>query len=199
MRPDAWTATFVGFVPANRPRLVISVVIDEPVIEHYGGTIAGPVFRRVAAEALRHLGVPPAEGGAKLSELVKTLRVEKDAQASATKATEVALAAGKEGAAGNAKTTTQLEAGSVEVPRLKGLGARGALVALRRAGLVASLSGSGIVAEQSPEAGAGLVRGSVVHVALKELGREPLPAKERTVAPSGTFAAVVAGEFEAIP
>ena len=79
--PDAWIATFVGFVPANRPRLVISVVIDEPVIEHYGGTIAGPVFRRVAAEALRHLGVPPAKGGARLADLVKNLRDERQAEA----------------------------------------------------------------------------------------------------------------------
>ena len=73
---EQWTATFVGFVPAQRPRLVISVVIDEPVIEHYGGTVAGPVFRRVAEAALRHLGVAPAQGGAKLADIVKTMRAE---------------------------------------------------------------------------------------------------------------------------
>ena len=54
---DKWLASFVGFVPADKPRLVISVVIDEPVVAHYGGTVAGPVFRRVATASLRHLGV----------------------------------------------------------------------------------------------------------------------------------------------
>ena len=77
----------------------------------------------------------------------------------------------------------------MEVPRLKGLGARAALVALRRAGLEANLLGSGVVAEQSPEAGLRAVRGSSVQLVLKELGREPAPSKERVV--GNTLAAVV--------
>ncbi len=199
--PDAWTATFVGFVPANRPRLVISVVIDEPVIEHYGGTIAGPVFRRVAAEALRHLGVPPAEGGAKLADLVKTLRVEKEAKALEAAALEGAERAALKADAGDAPKKEQQVAveGNVKVPSLKGLGARGVLVALRRAGLSVSLSGSGVASEQTPDAGASVVRGSTIQVLLKELGGDPRPAKGRGTAQTGTFAAVVATEYEAIP
>ena len=36
-----------------------AVVIDEPVIAHYGGTVAGPVFRRIAEVTLRHMGIAP--------------------------------------------------------------------------------------------------------------------------------------------
>ncbi|MCX7808951.1 MAG: penicillin-binding protein 2, partial [Deltaproteobacteria bacterium] len=56
---NRWLSSFVGFVPADAPRLVIAVVIQEPVIDHYGGVVAGPVFRRVGEAALQHLGVPP--------------------------------------------------------------------------------------------------------------------------------------------
>ena len=50
---DKYTASFVGFLPAEKPRLVIAIVLDEPMIGHYGGDLAGPVFRRVALESLR--------------------------------------------------------------------------------------------------------------------------------------------------
>ena len=46
---------------------MISVVIDEPILAHYGGVVAGPVFRRVGEASLRHLGVPSATGGAALA------------------------------------------------------------------------------------------------------------------------------------
>lgn len=52
-------ANFVGFAPAGRPALVILVAIDEPRGEIHGGLVAAPVFRRIAAEALVYLGVPP--------------------------------------------------------------------------------------------------------------------------------------------
>jgi len=51
-------ASFVGMVPAERPRIVILVVIDEPKTSVYGGTVAAPVFRAVARDSLIHLGVP---------------------------------------------------------------------------------------------------------------------------------------------
>jgi cell division protein FtsI (penicillin-binding protein 3) len=58
--PDKYVASFVGFAPASRPRLVIAVMIDEPTSGGYhGGTVAAPVFARVMAGALRVLDVPP--------------------------------------------------------------------------------------------------------------------------------------------
>lgn len=53
-------SSFLGFVPAANPRLVILVVLDEPGGEHYhGGTVAGPPFREIATRSLSYLGVFP--------------------------------------------------------------------------------------------------------------------------------------------
>src|SRR5690606_5085053 len=60
---NRWVASFVGFVPADEPRLVIAVVVDEPVVAYYGGVVAGPIFRRIAEASLRHLGVLATDGG----------------------------------------------------------------------------------------------------------------------------------------
>jgi len=49
--------SFVGFVPADAPRLTIIVVIDEPQGEAWGGVVAAPVFRRVGEQVLTYLGV----------------------------------------------------------------------------------------------------------------------------------------------
>ncbi len=55
-----WTSSFVGFVPAEDPQLVISVVIDEPQHDiYYGGEVAGPVFKQVGAQALAYMGLLP--------------------------------------------------------------------------------------------------------------------------------------------
>jgi cell division protein FtsI (penicillin-binding protein 3) len=55
-------ASFVGFTPAENPKLTILVVIDEPQGKYYGGTVAAPVFRRIAREALNYLNIPPQSG-----------------------------------------------------------------------------------------------------------------------------------------
>ncbi len=52
-----FVGSFVGFVPAERPRLAIVVAIDEPKGEAWGGVVAAPVFRRIAEQALPYLGV----------------------------------------------------------------------------------------------------------------------------------------------
>jgi cell division protein FtsI (penicillin-binding protein 3) len=57
-------ASFAGFVPAESPRLSIIVSIDDPQGDHFGGTVAAPLFSQVAAEALRALGVPPSGSSA---------------------------------------------------------------------------------------------------------------------------------------
>src|SRR5439155_458252 len=51
--------SFVGFVPADEPRAVILVLIDEPSTSSYGGVVAAPVFRAIAAGVLKRLGVEP--------------------------------------------------------------------------------------------------------------------------------------------
>jgi cell division protein FtsI (penicillin-binding protein 3) len=58
---DKWVASFIGFLPAEEPRLVMLVVIDEPKVGHYGGLTAAPVFSRIAAQAMQSLKVAPNE------------------------------------------------------------------------------------------------------------------------------------------
>ena len=55
-----YNVSFAGFVPSNKPELTILVVIDRPrVARAYGGTIAAPVFKRIAEAALQQVGVAP--------------------------------------------------------------------------------------------------------------------------------------------
>ncbi len=57
---NRYFSVFVGMVPAENPRLVIVVIVDEPTEgDYYGGLVAGPVFSRVAGSALRTLGIAP--------------------------------------------------------------------------------------------------------------------------------------------
>jgi cell division protein FtsI (penicillin-binding protein 3) len=64
-RYAAWVASFIGALPADDPRLVIGIVIDEPEPEHRGGMVAAPVFKQVAEAAMRYLAVPPTEAVAR--------------------------------------------------------------------------------------------------------------------------------------
>ncbi len=54
-------ASFAGYVPAEDPRLTIVAIIDEPQGEAWGGTVAAPIFRRVAEQTLPYLGVSSQE------------------------------------------------------------------------------------------------------------------------------------------
>ncbi|HTE67416.1 MAG TPA: penicillin-binding transpeptidase domain-containing protein, partial [Actinomycetes bacterium] len=58
-RPGAYVGSFIGYAPAERPAVVVAVVIDEPTRGYYGGAVAAPVFQEVARTALRRLGVAP--------------------------------------------------------------------------------------------------------------------------------------------
>lgn len=57
---NKFVSSFIGFAPVETPELVILVVIDEPSKQHYGGTVAAPVFRTIANDALNYLNVTPA-------------------------------------------------------------------------------------------------------------------------------------------
>ncbi|HHO68065.1 MAG TPA: penicillin-binding protein 2, partial [Gammaproteobacteria bacterium] len=57
---DRYLSLFAGMAPASRPRLVMVVVVNEPRNgEYYGGKVAGPVFARIMAGALRLLNIAP--------------------------------------------------------------------------------------------------------------------------------------------
>ena len=54
-----YVASFVGFAPVEKPRVVLMIAIDEPRGLYYGGIVAGPVFKEVGLWTLNHLGVSP--------------------------------------------------------------------------------------------------------------------------------------------
>lgn len=60
-----YSSLFVGFVPANHPEIVITIVIHEPHGAIYGGVVAAPVFREIASDVLRYLGIFPNTEGMK--------------------------------------------------------------------------------------------------------------------------------------
>jgi cell division protein FtsI (penicillin-binding protein 3) len=63
---DRHLASFVGFAPADEPRVAVLVVIDEPKGQVYGGAVAAPVFKKIAQSALNILNVPPRPATEKL-------------------------------------------------------------------------------------------------------------------------------------
>lgn len=69
-------ASFIGFVPAQSPELVVFVAIDEPVGIQYGGIVAAPAFKAIAETSLRYLNTPknnevdiPANGVLKVAKV----------------------------------------------------------------------------------------------------------------------------------
>lgn len=56
---SGYTASFIGFAPADAPRYVISVTLQEPKNGHYGGALGGPVFKKVMTFVLQSEHVAP--------------------------------------------------------------------------------------------------------------------------------------------
>jgi cell division protein FtsI (penicillin-binding protein 3) len=55
-----YTASFIGFAPADHPRLVVSVILQRPTRGHYGGVVAAPVFQQIMTYALAHEQIAPS-------------------------------------------------------------------------------------------------------------------------------------------
>jgi cell division protein FtsI (penicillin-binding protein 3) len=55
----AYISSFAGYLPANNPQIVIYVAVDNPHTAYYASEVAAPVFAKVAARAVRHLGISP--------------------------------------------------------------------------------------------------------------------------------------------
>ena len=54
-----YVASFIGFAPSRNPRLLVSVMVDEPRGSIYGGEVAAPAFEKIASFALPYLKIPP--------------------------------------------------------------------------------------------------------------------------------------------
>jgi len=148
---DRHYSSFVGFAPADAPRIVIGVFVDEPKGEIFGGEVAAPAFREVAEYAMKMLGVPPTAGAV-------------------AAAPPPPPADEPEGPPPVEQTTRRTPPGSVAVPALAGLPARAAVRTLEALDLAADLAGSGRVVGQSPPPGKVVARGSRVRMTLQPAG-----------------------------
>jgi cell division protein FtsI/penicillin-binding protein 2 len=61
---DKFVSSFVGYFPAEAPRIVMLILIDEPQKIHYGSLVAAPIFKRIAQEIIRYLEILPEESKA---------------------------------------------------------------------------------------------------------------------------------------
>lgn len=127
---DRYVSSFVGYVPADRPRLVILVAIDEPKGSHYGGTVAAPAFHDIAEASLRYLKVQPTIPGREIA--IDTTLLAAFSQ-SGSRGTGGAAAAGS----------------STAIPDFRGLDAREAIARATASGYHVRAKGSGVVVSQT--------------------------------------------------
>jgi cell division protein FtsI (penicillin-binding protein 3) len=139
--PDKVVASFGGYVPADRPRLVILVVVDEPKGAQYGGTIAAPVFKEIAESTLRYLNVAPS---------IPARTIDLATPMLATFSQRPAAIAGP------------------AMPDLRGLDARAAVALVTKSGFRVRASGSGVVQTQQPLPGEALPSDHQVVLTLAE-------------------------------
>lgn len=134
--PSKRIGSFVGFVPADRPKLTIAVIIDEPQGVKFGGVIAAPAFREIAQSSLAYLKIQP-----NLPFIAMT-------RADDTK-TSTALAA-------ESLSYTDARNEDIEgevMPNFKGMSMRQVLQVMEKRSINIKLLGSGRAAEQSPPPG----------------------------------------------
>ncbi|MCC6524654.1 MAG: PASTA domain-containing protein [Polyangiaceae bacterium] len=155
-----YVASFVGFVPVEKPRLVVSVVIDEPMAgTTAGGAVAAPVFRRVAEQTLRYLGVRP-EGtqNAKLADVAAYAQGEDPAKA-AHQALDPRPASSAPAAAVPAPAVRS-GGTQVRLPDLAGFPVRDAIQKALELELVPIVEGTGKLDSMDPPAGSLVPKGA---------------------------------------
>ncbi len=62
--------SFIGFAPAEHPQVVIATIIDEPAHNEWGGTVAAPLFKRIAERVLPYLDIPSEDDGSSNHEFI---------------------------------------------------------------------------------------------------------------------------------
>jgi len=155
---DKHFSSFVGFAPADAPRVAIGVFIDEPKGEIYGGEVAAPVFRDVAEHAMKSRGVP--QSGTAVAALAPP--APSGAAEPLPEREEITPVPPVE----FAPRRPLHGSGAVAVPALQGLAARSALRRLESADLAGDLRGTGRVTGQVPRAGELVERGTRIRLTL---------------------------------
>jgi cell division protein FtsI (penicillin-binding protein 3) len=147
---------FIGLIPADDPVLAIAVAVEEPKGAIYGGVVAAPIFREIAAQSLRVLGYYPKEPPKDKNEPVLAGML----------ATPAAAATGPE--KGFTPPKLEIPSGPLTVmPDLKGYTIRQVLTLLNRSGLHCRFEGSGMAVSQEPAPGTAITPGATCVVKFK--------------------------------
>jgi cell division protein FtsI (penicillin-binding protein 3) len=167
---DKRFSSFVGFAPAEAPRLAVGVFVDEPRGEVYGGEVAAPVFREVVEHALKAMGVPTSAGDETAAASATASTTSTSTATSSTSSTAPTPTASSDDTSSSAAIEEAAEragsVGGVAVPALAGLPARVALRRLEEIELTGEVTGSGRVTAQSPRPGQVVERGARVRLVL---------------------------------
>ncbi len=140
-------ASFIGFVPAENPKIVVLVLIDEPEVNVYGGVVAAPAFQNISRGALRQLGVAPDKPDA-----IPALTLAERDRGLPTNPSE---------------TSSAGEGGKLTVPDFTGLSMRAALVKAQALKMPLEIRGHGYVVKQWPERGTALEEGRKLLLSLQ--------------------------------
>jgi len=177
-------SSFVGIVPADNPRLVVAVMIDEPQGIHYGGVVAAPAFKAIAEGALRYLGVAPSSPAVAQGKQDKQAKkpstgkpVPVEAEPDLPGFDEPAkVVASEQGDVEDDGTSEDDDApvgatgsGPMAFPDFTGMSMGEAIRAARKAGVELIPSGSGVAASQSPKPGPASA-GTVCRVSFQRRG-----------------------------
>ena len=169
-----YNVSFAGFVPSRNPQFTILVVIDSPhKISPYGGTVAGPVFQKIAAAVLRLRGVPPS-----LNPPAPVLIARRDQHQPQPVS----------GPAEPAIVTLAADApeSPTVFPDLVGMNARDAARLLARLGVSPRLQGNGTVVSQRPAAGSPLDVMDSATLWLERRAPQPKAVEETQPLATGT-------------
>lgn len=136
---DKYTGSFVGLIPAESPRYILMVVVDEPEKNHYGSVIAAPAFRQIAMRSMAYMGTLPDTG----------------AGSTFTAAGEPALNERTPGVSEIRRDVSKTAlADDSAVPDVRGRSLRWAVEAFARKGIIPTVKGDGLfVKKQSPQPG----------------------------------------------
>ena len=158
--------SFVGFVPADDPRLAMIVLLDEPKNEKWGSEAAAPIFSAIGRETLRYLNVAPRDVSPVpivRGEIASAAPEKPRPAAAAVPALDASAApAGVLADSDDAPPATV----AAVMPGLAGLSLRQAMDALAPHGVRLEITGRGVVASQQPAPGAPLPAGTVCRLHL---------------------------------
>ncbi|MBQ8418343.1 MAG: peptidoglycan glycosyltransferase [Phascolarctobacterium sp.] len=147
---DKYIASFVGFVPADKPLYAMLVMIDDPQGAFYGSQVSAPIFRDTLQQILVAKGIQPISGEG-LPSFEQLEQVEEQAKKKEASVPQLTL----------------LENGKIKLPDFKGVDMRRAAGIIRQGRLRLKPYGSGFAYEQKPAPGSVVAEGETIEIWFK--------------------------------